>query len=132
MISALLHKHCHACPALAKHTGEHPQRAGVHRLVECRAVMDWVCVCADLESSSRVQKKEGAMACVAWAPLMGRKAECIAVARGNVVRLFSLQGHMQHSNANENLQAEQVRDLVCAAASTVCDLGCWQGCEVWR
>ena len=71
--------------------------------------VDWICVCEDLEESSQVYDKQSVVRAVAWAPLMARKAECIAVARGSTVRLLSLGGQVQgHINANENLQAYQV------------------------
>jgi hypothetical protein len=71
--------------------------------------MDWVCVCEDLEEQAQVPSNEDAISGLAWAPLMGRKSECIAVARGSTVRLLALGGQLQgHISANENLQAYQV------------------------
>lgn len=71
--------------------------------------MDWVCVCEDLEERAQIGHKQDAITGVAWAPLMARKSECIALARGRVVRLVALGGQLQgHINANENLQAYQV------------------------
>lgn len=82
-----------------------PFRSGL----DFRAAVDWICVCADLEDTSGIREKQDAVSGVAWAPLMARKAECIAVARGSTVRLLALGGQLQgHINANENLQAYQV------------------------
>lgn len=72
--------------------------------------MAWTCVCENLEERAQIYHKTDPIASVAWAPLMARKVECIAVARGGMVRLLGLGGQLQgHINANENLQAYQVR-----------------------
>lgn len=71
--------------------------------------MDWVCVCSDIEASAQLRGLENGISSVAWAPLMGRDAECIAVSRGSVVRLLALQGQPQHATSQENVQVQQVR-----------------------
>ena len=92
-----------------------------HQLAQpCRVSLDWICVCEDLEERSQVHHRQASVSGVAWAPLMARKAECIAVARGSTVRLLSLGGQLQgHINANENLQVYQVRRTQCFASSLV-------------
>ena len=71
--------------------------------------MDWVCVCSDIEAITRPSSDDGDISSVAWAPLMGRDAECIAVSRGAVVRLFAIQGLLQHATAEDSIQLRQVR-----------------------
>lgn len=79
--------------------------------------MEWVCVCSDIEAGAQVSESASAITSVAWAPLLGRDAECIAVSRGAVVRLFALQGQLQHVTAQENVQVQQVCLQQCGQVS---------------
>eukprot|EP00892_Ulva_mutabilis_P010989 jgi/Ulvmu1/8262/UM041_0073.1 len=73
-----------------------------------RSRMSWVCVLSDVESRAQVRASLDNITSVAWAPLMGREAECIAVGRGSVVRIFALQGHIRHGNAKQRMHVHQV------------------------
>lgn len=56
--------------------------------------MDWECTCADLEAAAGCSALTGQVACCAWAPLVGRSKETIAVARGSAVRILGLHGSL--------------------------------------
>jgi hypothetical protein len=60
----------------------------------CRDTMDWVCTCRDLEAAAGCSGLSGRVACAAWAPVVGRTKEVIAVARDNAVRILGLSGNL--------------------------------------
>jgi len=68
--------------------------------------MDWTCVCADVEAAAGGARATGDLACVAWAPLIGKTAELIAVARGSVVKIMAVDGDLAKP-AVEQVSARQ-------------------------